>query len=153
MQLATFIPALALAIGVSAHGRPQGNIRGTGPFENQRISANACQSGSNLAGAPVIRTLQAGSVATHTWNMEAHDGAGPIGVAFDTTGRGTNFRAARVTKNMDGLDGGISPRVPLGPFPISFRVPNTPAKGVIMQMKQNLKTQNGWGGCIKVDIV
>jgi hypothetical protein len=153
MQFTAFITAFALAIGASAHGRPQGNIRGTGPFENQRIPANACQNGANLAGAPVIRTLQAGSVATHTWNMEAHDGAGPIGVAFDTTGRGNNFRSVQVTKNMNGLDGGISPSVPLGPFPISFRVPNTPAKGAIMQMRQNLKTQNGWGGCIKVDIV
>ena len=96
MQLTTFIfTMLAYASAVSAHGHMLNPvaIKHTGApvgITDIRVPDNGCGSGVAITGTAVA-TFKAGAIGNATWSVDNGDGAGPLLVAFDTTGKGTSF--------------------------------------------------------------
>ncbi|TLS23781.1 uncharacterized protein PpBr36_06643, partial [Pyricularia pennisetigena] len=156
MQFTTSVLSIiALAVSVSAHGRlvqPQA-IKNTTPFENIRVPANGCGQGVSVDG-PVQATFKAGSTGLLTWLLVNGDGGGPMAVSFDTTGKGTSFTTkAVVTKNVEGVNGGVSNAVARGNKPVEFQVPNVKCTRCVLQIRQDLQGgKDGFGSCAVVSI-
>ena len=161
MQFTTssILAIVAYTTAVSAHGKlldPPG-IKHTGqPFgiTDIRVPAQGCGSGVAITGGAVA-TFKAGSIGNATWSVDNGDGAGPLLVAFDTTGKGTSFSAvAKMIENVGGQNGGVANDFPRGPHDISFTVPDVKCTGCVMQVRQNLSGgKEGFGSCAVVDIV
>lgn len=155
MQFTTSVLSLlALAASVSAHGklsRPAALPNST-PFQNIRIPANGCGQGVDVSGRPTA-TFKAGSTATLVWNINNGDGGGPLSVKFDTTGAGTNFNTvATVTKNIGGQNGGIPNSFPRGDTNMEITVPNVKCERCVMQVRQVVNGNDGFGSCAVVTI-
>lgn len=133
----TFASLLALAASVSAHGRlvqPAG-LPNPSPLQDIRVGANNCGQGVQIAGNAVA-TFKAGDTQEVTWTVDNGDGAGPLGVFFDPTGKGTAFSVkAQMVKNIDGLNGGVPNSFPRGNHVISFKVPTTTCNKCVMQVR------------------
>ncbi|EHA50098.1 hypothetical protein MGG_03504 [Pyricularia oryzae 70-15] len=158
MQFTTSILSLiTLAVSVSAHGHLAAPpaLPNTTPFQNIRIPANGCGEGVKVDGAAVEATFKAGTTGKLTWNLNNGDGGGPLVVAFDTTGKGTSFNTkAVVTKNVEGVNGGVSRAVPRGDKPVEFTVPNVKCERCVLQIRQDLAGgKDGFGSCAIVSIV
>lgn len=123
--------------------------------QNIRIPANGCGEGVKVDGAAVEATFKAGTTGKLTWNLNNGDGGGPLVVAFDTTGKGTSFNTkAVVTKNVEGVNGGVSRAVPRGDKPVEFTVPNVKCERCVLQIRQDLAGgKDGFGSCAIVSIV
>ncbi|KAK8106176.1 uncharacterized protein PG998_003358 [Apiospora kogelbergensis] len=145
---------LALAASVSAHGRlinPPG-LPNSGPLQDIRVPANGCGQGVTVGGNAVA-TFKAGATQEITWTVDNGDGAGPFGVFFDPTGKGTAFSVkAEMVKNMDGLNGGVPNSFPRGNHVLSFKVPATKCNKCVMQVRQVLSGKDGFGSCAVVSI-
>ncbi|CZT43155.1 uncharacterized protein RSE6_03149 [Rhynchosporium secalis] len=159
MQFATSIfTVLACATAVNAHGhliKPIAIMHTGAPQGNPdiRIPAQGCGAGVTISGKAAA-TFKAGSSGTTTWSMTNGDGGGPLSVSFDTTGKGTSFKdVAKITKNLEGVNGGVSNEVPRGPHDIIFTVPKIKCTGCVMQVRQNIQGKDGFGSCVVVDIV
>ncbi|KXJ87063.1 hypothetical protein Micbo1qcDRAFT_167792 [Microdochium bolleyi] len=156
MKTATLLSAIALfATSVSAHGRlikPAG-LPNSGPLQDIRVANNNCGQGVTVAGAAVA-TFTAGATQEVTWTVDNGDGAGPLAVSFDPTGKGTAFTVPAVmVKNLEGQNGGVPNSFPRGAHVISFKVPATKCNKCVMQVRQNLQGRQGFGSCAVVSIV
>jgi hypothetical protein len=158
MHISSYTVAFATLIGaVAAHGR-LGNPAGlphTGSqafLKDIRVPANGCGEGVTISGKAVA-TFKAGSTQEVTWIVDNGDGAGPLAVAFDPSGKGTGFSAkAKIVKQLDGQNGGVPNSFPRGNHQISFTVPNIKCTGCVMQVRQDLNSKDGFGSCAVVDI-
>lgn len=151
-----FLSALSLyATTASAHGRlikPAG-LPNSGPLQDIRVQANNCGQGVTVGGNSVA-TFKAGSTQEITWTVDNGDGAGPLAVSFDPTGKGTSFTVPAVmVKQLDGQNGGVPNSFPRGAHVVSFKVPTTTCNKCVMQVRQNIKSNNGFGSCAVVSIV
>ena len=133
----TLASLLALAASVSAHGRlvnPKG-LPNPSPLQDIRVGANNCGPGVQVTGNAVA-TFKAGTTQEVTWTVDNGDGAGPLGVFFDPTGKGTAFSVkAQMVQNIDGLNGGVPNSFPRGNHVISFKVPTTTCNKCVMQVR------------------
>jgi len=151
-----FLSALSLyASTASAHGRlikPAG-LPNSGPLQDIRVAANNCGQGVTVAGNAVA-SFKAGSTQEITWTVDNGDGAGPLAVSFDPTGKGTSFSVPAVmVKQLEGQNGGVGNDFPRGAHVVSFKVPTTTCNKCVMQVRQNIKGNNGFGSCAVVSIV
>jgi hypothetical protein len=118
-----------------------------------RIASNGCGAGVNIAGG-ASKTFTAGSTGSVTWFVTNGDGAGPMSVKVDTSGKGTSFNVnAQVTKNIDGINGGVPNSFPRGEHTIEFKVPDAKCTGCVLQVRQAVSGKEGFGSCVVVDIV
>ncbi|KKA27553.1 hypothetical protein TD95_002393 [Thielaviopsis punctulata] len=144
----------SLASTVSAHGHlvNPAALKNTTPLQDIRIPVNGCGTGVVTTG-PVQATFKAGSTANAIWSVTNGDGAGPLSVKFDTSGAGTNFNTvAQITTNLDGQNGGVPNSFPRGDHTIVFKVPNTKCARCVMQVRQAITGNNGFGSCAVVSI-
>ncbi|KAK6827797.1 hypothetical protein PG990_009440 [Apiospora arundinis] len=150
----TVFSLLALAASVSAHGRlitPPG-LPNSGPLQDIRVTANSCGQGVTVGGNSVA-SFKAGATQEITWTVDNGDGAGPFGVFFDPTGKGTNFNVKAVmVKNMEGQNGGVANSFPRGNHVLSFKVPATKCNKCVMQVRQVVTGKDGFGSCAVVSI-
>ncbi|KAJ1325257.1 Egh16-like virulence factor [Microdochium nivale] len=157
MKTTTVLSALALfATSVSAHGRllkPAG-LPNSGPLQDIRVATNNCGQGVTVGGNAVA-SFKAGSTQDITWTVDNGDGAGPLAVSFDPTGKGTAFSVpATMVKQLDGQNGGVPNSFPRGAHVVSFKVPTTKCNKCVMQVRQNLQGgKQGFGSCAVVSIV
>jgi hypothetical protein len=150
----TLLGLIALAASVSAHGKlfSPAALPNTTPFQNIRIPTNGCGQGVDVNG-PATVTFQAGSKRTITWNINNGDGGGPLSVKFDTSGRGTNFNTvAQITKNLAGANGGIPNSFPRGNHDIEIQVPDVKCERCVLQVRQDINGNDGFGSCAVVNI-
>ncbi|KAI1843198.1 hypothetical protein JX265_012230 [Neoarthrinium moseri] len=154
---ALFLSALSLcAATVSAHGRlvePAG-LPNSGPLKDIRVPSNGCGDGVTVSGNAVA-TFKAGSTQQITWTVDNGDGAGPLAVSFDPTGKGTSFSTtAAMVVQLEGSNGGVGNDFPRGNHVVSFKVPTTTCNKCVMQVRQSLTGgNNGFGSCAVVSIV
>ena len=77
-----------------------------------------------------------------------------MSVKVDTTGKGTAFNVnAQVTKNIDGINGGVPNSFPRGAHEIEFKVPAVKCQGCVLQVRQAVSGKDGFGSCVMVNIV
>ncbi|KAK8051208.1 hypothetical protein PG993_002593 [Apiospora rasikravindrae] len=124
-SFAAILSVLTLATSVSAHGRlitPPG-LPNSGPLQDIRVTANSCGQGVTVGGNAVA-SFKAGATQEITWTVDNGDGAGPFGVFFDPTGKGTSFSVkAEMVKNMEGQNGGVANSFPAATTSSASRSP------------------------------
>lgn len=147
MHLTSLALVVASAALVSAHGR----LQDPAPLSNAFAQIGNNCGNAAVKGAPSA-SFTPGQDATVQWFIQNGDGAGPLQVAFDTTGTGKSFDVkATITQDAPGTN----KRPPAGAakkaHPVTFTVPadlNCPAGGCVMQIRQ--AGNRGFGSCALV---
>ncbi|KAJ3008266.1 hypothetical protein HKX48_008670 [Thoreauomyces humboldtii] len=144
---------LASAALVSAHGRLQDPAPASAKFA--QIGSN-CGAGGATAGAlsAASASLAPGQSATMQWFILNGDGAGPLQVAFDTTGAGTSFTStADITTQVPGNNKIAVAGTTGAAHPLTFTVPadlTCPPTGCMMMVRQ--AGTKGFGSCALVSL-
>ncbi|KAJ3018045.1 hypothetical protein HKX48_003198 [Thoreauomyces humboldtii] len=147
MHISAALLVLASASLVAAHGRLEVPTPLSSNF--QQIGSN-CGSGA-IKGTPT--SLTAGQSETASWFILNQDGAGPLQVTFDQTGKGTNFGTpATITTQVPGNNRIAVAGTTGKAHPLTFTVPNLscPASGCVMMVRQ--AGNSGFGSCALVNV-
>ncbi|TPX65107.1 hypothetical protein SpCBS45565_g05399 [Spizellomyces sp. 'palustris'] len=143
---------LSTAALVSAHGQLQDPAPVSKKFA--QIGAD-CGKGADLAAAKATGNFEAGKEATVKWFILNGDGAGPLQVGFDPTGKGASFPvAASITQDAPGQNRKAPKGTTKVAHDVKFTVPadlSCPDTGCVMQIKQ-AGQGNGFGSCALVTV-